>query len=243
MKASTYENYRERSIVGEQTNWKGFWLTSHRFYHPIEYRRYGYNRIPQFNSEIQNIHTLFRKQFTLLDKKIQSAKLFITGDDLYKLYINGKFVGEGPAQSYPFAYPYNCFDVTDLLQSGENAIGIHLFYQGLFNIYLMSADNLCGMICQLEISYQDGTTQTLVSDRSWKYQECDAYSSRHEFGYQTQFSEDIDLSKIPYDWADETYDDVAWECALIAANPYPIEYTLIPQVTPTAQREKCILCR
>lgn len=237
MKASAYENYRERSIVGEQTNWKGFWLTSHRFYHPIEYRRYGYNRIPQFNSEIQNIHTLFRKQFTLLDKKIQSAKLFITGDDLYKLYINGKFVGEGPAQSYPFAYPYNCFDVTDLLQSGENAIGVHLYYQGLFNIYLMSADNLCGLIAQLEIAFCDGSIQTIHSDQTWKYQECDAYSHSFIQGYDTQFSENIDFNAFEKDWFLPNFNDTAWKNALVAANPCPMEYNLIPQITPTASHE------
>lgn len=238
MNAKAYENYRMRDIVGEQTAWQSLWLTSHRFYHLTDYRRYGYNRIPEFNSDIQNIHTLFRKEFTLPDKKIRSAKLFITGDDIYKLYLNGNFVGEGPAQSYPFAYNYNCYDVTDLLKSGQNAIGVHLYYQGLFNIYLMSADNLCGMIAQLEITYQDSETQVIASDRTWKYTECDAYSATHIYGYQTQFSEDIDLSNFPYGWAETGFNDETWKNAYIPSNPYPPEYTLVPQITPTAQREK-----
>lgn len=134
-----YDGYKFRSLAGVETNFSGYWITSERFYHLPAVRQYGYDRRPEFCTEIQNIHTLFRKNFTIGEKRIKSARLFITGNDLYKLYINGKFVGEGPAQSYPFAYNYNCYDVTDLIARGNNTIAVHLYYQGLFNIYLMSA--------------------------------------------------------------------------------------------------------
>ncbi len=233
-----YENYKFRSLVGEKTDWNGYWITSQRFYHIPSCHKYGYNRLPEFNSEIQNIHTLFRKSFVLGENKIKSAKMFITGDDLYKLYINGDFVGEGPAQSYPFSYNYNCFDVTDLLKSGDNTIGVHLYYQGLFNIYLLSADNLCGMAAQLEIDFYDGSSQTIVSDKSWKYTECEAYSFRYMHGYQTVFSEDMDLNKYPSEWRNTDFDETDWERVFIQSRKFPPEYNLVPQVTPTVKHEK-----
>lgn len=235
---NTYKNYKFRSLVGEKTDWSGYWITSERFYHLPSCHKYGYNRLPEFNSEIKNIHTLFRKNFVLEKSKVKSAKLFITGDDLYKLYVNGEFVGEGPAQSYPFAYNYNCFDVTDLLNNGDNTIGVHIYYQGLFNIYLLSADNLCGMIAQLEITFEDSSTQTIVSDRSWKYTECDAYSSRYIQGYQTVFSEDIDLNKYPSSWRNIDFDDTDWKKSFLNGKPIPQEYNLVPQITPTVSHEK-----
>lgn len=238
MSYSPYENYSHRSTVAEINEWKGYWITSRRFYHLPSCRPYGHDRKPEFNSEIQNVHTLFRKCFTVKNQKVKSAKIFITGDDLYKLYLNGQFVGEGPAQSYPFAYNYNCYDVTDLVKSGKNAIGVHIYYQGLFNIYLLSADNLCGMIAQLEIEYEDGSRETVSSDRSWQYSECDAYTARYLYGYQTQFSEDIDLRKIPRGWTVCDFNGSGWESALVAANPYPIEYNLLPQITPAAEHYK-----
>ena len=112
-----YDNYKYRSITDKVTDWKGYWITSRRFYHLPYKVQYGYNRTPEFNSEITDIHTLFTKSFTS-EKNVKSAKLFITGDDIYKLYLNGSFIGEGPAQSYPFSYNYNCFDVTDLIKKG-----------------------------------------------------------------------------------------------------------------------------
>ncbi len=234
-----YSDYKYRSLTAEETKWSGYWLTSERFYHLTPCHKYGYLRIPEFNSEIQNVHTLFRKTFTLKDSPVKQAKLFITGDDIYKLYVNSAFVGEGPAQSYPFSYNYNCYDVTDLLKSGDNVIGVHLYYQGLFNIYLMSADNLCGMIAQLEIMYADGTSEKIVSDRSWKYTECDAYSAPYIYGYQTQFSEDIDLCKYPSEWINSDFSDDGWEKALVTGKPYPIDYNLVPQITPSVTHEKC----
>lgn len=224
----SYDNYKVRSLVGERTAWKGYWITSKRFYHIQGVHTYGYNRLPEFNSEIQNVHTFFAKSFDLKRTDIKKAKLFITGDDLYKLYLNSEFVGEGPAQSYPFSYNYNCYDVTDLMKPGENQIFVHIYYSGLFNIYLLSADNLCGMIMQLEIEYEDGSFDFIVSDKSFKYKECDAFTPAYVYGYQTQFSEDIDLGKYKKDLLiNET-----WQNAYNAAKPYPIEYNLVPQPTP-----------
>ncbi len=240
MQTTTYENYKHRAVAGKETAWKGYWLSTERFrrlpYRPL----HEYNRSPQHATETKNIHTLFRKNFSLKGcGGIRKAFLYITGDDIYKAYINGAFVGEGPAQSYPFAYNYNCFDITDLLRyDGENAIGVHVYYQGLYNISLISADNLHGMIAQIEIFYNDGSCEIVASDRSWRYKESEAYSYRHIFGYQTQFSEDIDTNKWDADWYDVSFDVSDWNEAYIPAVPYPEYYTLVPQLTPTVSHER-----
>ncbi len=233
-----YDNYLPRAIVGEKTDWKGYFITSKRFYHLPACRQYGHDRERQFNSEIQNIHTFYRKEISIKDKKVRLAKLFITADDLYKLYINGDMAGEGPAQSYPFAYNYNCYDVTDLLKSGTNTIAVHVYYQGLFNIYFVSADNLSGMIAELQIEYEDGEKDLIVTDRSWKYTECDAYTSARVLGHQTQFSEDIDMSKLNKGWKENGYDTDSWSNALVTSKPFPPEYNLTPQITPPVTYKK-----
>ena len=120
-----YKNVK--ALAGEQTVWKAYYITSQRFYHLPVGHHYGFNREPQFNSEIRNVHTFYRKEFSLKDKGIKKARLFITADDIYKLYLNSTMVGEGPAQSYPFAYNYNCYDVTELLRSGENTLAVHVY--------------------------------------------------------------------------------------------------------------------
>ena len=49
-------------------------------------------------TKYRNAHILFRRKFSL-DKAPESAKIYITADDYYKLYVNGKFVSQGPAPS------------------------------------------------------------------------------------------------------------------------------------------------
>ena len=234
---SSYDNYYPRAVVGEKTDWKGYFITSHRFYHLPACRQYGHDRERQFNTEIQNIHTFFRKEIKV-EKAVRSAKLFITADDLYKLYVNGDIVGEGPAQSYPFAYNYNCYDVKDLLVNGVNTIAVHVYYQGLFNIYFVSADNLSGMIAELHIEYEDGEKCLIVTDRSWKYNECDGYTGDRILGHQTQFSEDIDMSKLEKGWKENGYDTDNWNNAIVTARPFPPEYNLVEQITPPVTYKK-----
>ena len=158
--------------------------------------------------ELQNIHTLFRREIDLENGAIQCAGLFITADDYYKLYINGNFVGGGPALAHPRDYHYNGWDVTDLLRDGKtNCIGMHVYYQGLYNLAFISGDNLQGMLLQLEIELEDGSRRTVVSDQNWRCHQTDAYEGRQLYGYQTAFSEHIDLRRFPAGWSEPGFDD------------------------------------
>jgi len=70
-----------------------------------------------------------RRSFTL-DKKPQSACIKIASTGFYILYVNGKNVTKGilaPYISNPDHYCYyDCYDIADVLEAGENVIGIVL---------------------------------------------------------------------------------------------------------------------
>ncbi|MDT8391997.1 MAG: family 78 glycoside hydrolase catalytic domain [Lentisphaeria bacterium] len=53
----------------------------------------------------------------------------------------------------------------------------------------------------------------------------------HVIGYQTAFSEDIDLRKLPVGWAEAGYDDSGWQRPLVGS--IPENYSLSPQPTPS----------
>ena len=231
MKLHPFEGYKERSIAGEKNAFTAPMITSRRFAALASFTPYGYDRKPEFNTETQNIHTLFRKRFSV-SGKVKCARLFITGDDLYKVYLGGRYIGEGPAQSFPYAYNYNCYDVTDLLLEGENLLAVHLYYQGLFNIYMMSADHRCALLCELLIEYENGRVERIASDEGWKYAECEAFATRYLYGYQTQFSEDIDLRKMPVGWREAGFDDGGWENA-VCLDAEAEGYVFQPQITPS----------
>ena len=211
--------------------WQAYWLKDPIF-DGVGYRELiDPGRSEELNGKIRNIHTLFRRELTPVHAAIRQARLYITADDCYKLYINGTFIGTGPAPAYPSDYPYNAWDVTEWLTGGvPNCIGVHAFYHGMHCLTFPSGDNLQGMLLQLVIEYEDGSSTTLVSDGEWRCWQTDAYASRQILGYQTAFSEHIDLRKLPVGWNLAGFDDSQWPRPVVSG--VPGIYSLSPQQTP-----------
>ncbi len=94
--------------------------------------------------ELKNKHILYRKEIEIKKSSEEVFKIRITADDYYKLYINGKFVCQGPAQGYYWHYNWNEFDITDFLLDGNNIFEIQVYYQGLINRAFNSGDRRLG---------------------------------------------------------------------------------------------------
>lgn len=119
---------------------------------------------------------LVRKSFTI-SKKIFSARLYITARGLYLPTLNGKnvtdYVFTPGWTSYNKRLQYQAFDVTSLLQSGENAIGVGLA-EGWYKGTLGWTDNRnlygkkLGLLAELRIRYTDGSEAIIPTDESWK---------------------------------------------------------------------------
>lgn len=159
-------------------------------------------------SQYRNRHILFRRQFFINDD-FSSAKIFISADDYYKLYINGTFVAQGPAPSYHFQYNYNEINIGKYLIEGENIIAIHTYYQGLINRVWQSGDFRHGLICDIEI---DGET-VLSSDENFKTANHSGYTETGIFGYQTQIAEQYDSRSREVGFESPDFDDGYWKNA------------------------------
>ncbi|HFE52721.1 MAG TPA: rhamnosidase, partial [Bacteroidetes bacterium] len=123
-----------------------------------------------------NQHYFFRKTFRVRGP-VASAVCFISADDVARLYVNGRFVGQGPAPGYPQWYYFTRFDVTRFLVPDQvNVLAAHVYYQGLVNRVWVSGDGLTGLILQLVIRYRDGRCDTVVTDSTWRVLTCAAYS-------------------------------------------------------------------
>ena len=159
-----------------------------------------------------NRHILFRKKAHL--PKGEKAVLRITADDYYKLYINGRFVTQGPAPSYPNCYYYNELDVSEYLCCGENVFAVHTYYQGLINRVWVSGDLREMMWCELTLD--DETV--LVSDESWLCADHTGYSVMGKVGYDTAFLERYDSRAKEVAFASSDFDDSEWTNACIFQN-------------------------
>ena len=200
----------------------GKWISDKAFA-PREPRQVFHRQLPKIElplDEQRDSHILFKKKFTVGD--VGYAKIFISADDYYKLYINSAFVAQGPAPAYHNAYNYNEIDVASYLVEGENTIAVHTYYQGLINRVWQSGDYRHGLILDLEA---DGEV-ILASDESFICHRHTAYTAIGKSGYDTQFMERYDSRAAECDFYKADFDDSDWENACERVFD---DYTLVPQ--------------
>ncbi|MCH7904086.1 MAG: family 78 glycoside hydrolase catalytic domain [Armatimonadetes bacterium] len=124
---------------------------------------------------------LFRKSFPV-EKPIKRARLYATALGYGEFRINGEALSDhalDPAwTSSEKRVLYTCHDVTERLSEGENVIGATLgngWYNplplrmwGRINLREHLAVGRPQLLAQLIIEYQDGTSQVIASDGTWK---------------------------------------------------------------------------
>lgn len=157
-----------------------------------------------------------RGQVDLPDKAIAWASVYATGSSpkptrqyVYKLYVNGQYVGMGPTQSIGSELRYDGYDVTSLLKAGQsNALGALLY---------TTKDHR--FIAKLVVHFTDGTSQIFGTGSSWTtLPGLATFPTVGSIGtsYYTAPKENIDSSHYPFGFATPSFDDRAWDTAQTA---------------------------
>ena len=168
---------------------------------------------------------LFRKNFPL-DQPVTQARLYISGLGHYEARLNGEKIGQNVLDpgwtDYTRSILYSSFDVTKLLQAGENTLGI-LVGGGRFSppqevvekhpMSLKSFGEYPCVLAQLRLSFADGTVLTISTDSSWKAAGGPITLSDLYAGERY----DARLEKPGWDLPG--YDDSDWEAAEVIAAP------------------------
>ncbi|MGN1419901.1 MAG: family 78 glycoside hydrolase catalytic domain [Eubacterium sp.] len=119
----------------------------------------------------------FKKEFEA-KKEIEKARLYITACGIYEARINGQKVGNfclAPGiTDYTKRVQYQTYDVKDLIENGENEITVDLadgWYRGSVGAWGLKQEYgyETKFIAQLEITYADGTKNTVLTDKSWQW--------------------------------------------------------------------------
>lgn len=120
---------------------------------------------------------ILRKEF-VVEKKIIKAIANVCGLGLYEFSMNGRKVGDSELAPLNADFEktvwYNTYDVTPYVKQGGNAIGVMLgngFYNvqgGRYRKLLVSFGAPTLRLC-MDIHYEDGTHETIVTDDTWKY--------------------------------------------------------------------------
>lgn len=165
----------------------------------------------------------FRKQFKA-SKKIKAARAYIAVGGLYELYLNGKKVGNhrlDPAYTrFDRRNLYVSYDVTQQLQQGENAIGV-LLGNGWYNhqstavwFFDKAPWRARPTFClDLKITYEDGTTETVMTDKSWK-------TSLSPITFNSIYTaEHYDARLEQAGWNTTGFDEGKWKEVILRAAP------------------------
>lgn len=97
----------------------------------------------------KNPYQLFRREFTL-ESVSAAARLHIYGEEFYQVYLNGRFVGDGPRRGTPPVY--RTYQVGEWLKPGSNVLTIETF----------DSEGKSRLLCRLE-----GGGTGVVSDETW----------------------------------------------------------------------------
>ena len=181
-----------------------------------------------------------RKEFALKNE-VSEARLYVSGMGVYSAYLNGREIAPEellkPTLSwYSKRVYFNTYDVTEMLQQGDNAVGIILEGGRYTSLRYNAAnpnwdgtDHVFGfgtprLLLQLEVTYKDGQKETIVSDKTWKITNRGPIRTANEWDGET-YDGNFDLGE----WNKVGYDDNAWLPAELVEAP---EGQLSPQPNP-----------
>jgi alpha-L-rhamnosidase len=198
-----------------------------------------YSQIPPIHSADGTIGPgrYLRKTFTV-NGPVVKARLYATALGVYEASINGQLVSDdqlAPGWTDYFKRTMvQTYDVTSLLQPGKpNVLGAllgdgwfagRLGWMGLQQ-YARVADHP-SFNAQLEITYADGTTQTIATDATWKGGPGQVIGSDEQLGEVQD-----DRQAVP--WDQITFDDSPWKNVTTEKHD---KIELDPQLGPPVRR-------
>lgn len=193
---SSSPQYWEMGLL-QRSDWHAHWITPNLVEDPSK----------------SNPSPMLRHEFRV-QKPVAHARLYATAMGLYEIELNGKRIGEGyftPGwTSYDFRYQYQTFDVTSAVKSGDNCLGAILgdgWFRGYLNVSgkRNSYGKQLALLAQLEITYVDGTRDTVVTDETWKASTGPILASDIYNG------ETYDARLEKPGWSQVPYDDTDWK--------------------------------
>jgi len=169
---------------------------------------------------------LFRKEFAV-GKPVRRARAYVSGLGYYELRLNGERVGDHVLDPGWTAYRkrvlYATYDVTAMLRPGPNAVGailgngwynpLPLRMWGRINPREHLTIGRPRLILQLHIEYADGSTQSVVTDESWKVGDGPIVRNSIYLG------EVYDARREQAGWDRPGFDDGRWLPAVRATEP------------------------
>jgi alpha-L-rhamnosidase len=185
---------------------------------------------------------LMRRDF-VCGKEVRSARLYATALGAYAVEINGKKTTDSilnPASNdFTKHVPYRVFDVTALIRPGANAIGA-MVADGWFASAAMGSGRYAWgapprrFLAQLELTFTDGSTQTIATGPDWTTAAGPVVSSEIYDG------EHFDARLEQHGWSSPGFDAAAWLPARVVSAPAA---QVVAEVAPPIRAETVLTAK
>lgn len=188
----------------EKTDWHGKW-------------------IGRTTDTAQQPAPLLRREFEVKGS-VKRARAYVCGLGYHELRLNGAKVGDhvlDPGYTrYDRRALYVTHDITDQLKPGKNAVGVMLG-TGWLNVHTVAVwyfdqapwRQAPKVLAELRIEYADGTTQTIVTDESWR-------TAAGPVVFDSIYTgESYDARKEIAGWDAPGFNDRGWEAAKVVSAP------------------------
>ncbi|RMD97497.1 MAG: hypothetical protein D6814_09370, partial [Calditrichaeota bacterium] len=153
----------------------------------------------------------FRRRFRI--SGTCQGHLHITANSRYRLFINGRILGQGPPRAWPQHYLFDQYDLGPYLVQGANVLAVLVHYWGIGNMQWLPA--MPGLLAALELKFPH-THEILVTDEHWRVAEENAYLyPTQRINVQMGFEEQFDARRSSPDWSLPLFDDHDWAPAAV----------------------------
>lgn len=217
----------------DPSTWQAEWISAPSVFDFAKLNRDRYAVIRGAKADFLEPLPLLRKTFKI-SNPVKRARLYIAAPGFHETYLNGTKVGDDVLNpsftNYDKTVLYNVYDVTTHLKQGQNAAGIMLG-NGWYN---STSEEVWGfdkapwrddptLRFQLEVEYNDGTKQQIMSDESWI-----ARPGPITFSAVRQ-GEHYDAQLEVAQWSEAGIDEKSWTPARKVQGPVGV---LRPQLIP-----------
>jgi alpha-L-rhamnosidase len=182
---------------------------------------------------------LFRKKFQF-KPGAKEFTIHVSADNRYKLFVNGKYICNGPSRGEFLKWKFETVDLSPYLKEGDNIISAVVWNFAEYRP-VAQFSNRTGFILQGD----SGTESFINTDKSWKVFNDSAYNPMPVNlikYYVVGPGEIFNMKYHPWNWTKLNYDDSKWQYAkeLERGTPLksfrefgnPSRYVLVPRKIP-----------
>jgi len=197
----------------------------------------GWAKMPGTNGEEYGVY-LYRNRLDIPEQP-EKFIIHISADNRYKLFVNNRIIGLGPATGDPDHWIFDTYDIAGYLVKGENIIAVMVWNYGIYK----PASFVCGdtrFLCQgngvQESVLNTPGTWKVLRDESMKPLAIDMEKLRTYLLVPP--GDHFTGSLHPWEWQDPGYDDSGWMSPELISFGSPrgtdgdIDHALVPRLIP-----------